>query len=53
MSTESIHVGAFIVCTYPDKPMVNAIIKNTKFLYQNDSNHQFGGVLKGVPFPTK
>ena len=29
MSTEN--KGAFIVCTNPDKPVVNAIIKNTKF----------------------
>ena len=36
MLTENI--GAFIVCTNPDKPVVNAIIKNTKLLYQNNSN---------------
>ena len=36
MSTES--VGTLIVGTNPDKPKVNAIIKNTKFLYQNDLN---------------
>ena len=36
MLTENI--GAFTVCTNPDKPVVNAIIKNTKLLYQNESN---------------
>ena len=31
-------VKPFIVCTNPDKPKVNAIIKYTQLLYQNDLN---------------
>ena len=32
------YLGDSIVCRNPDKPVVNAVIKNTKLLYQNDSN---------------
>ena len=32
------YLGDSVVCRNPDKPVVNAIIKNTKLLYQNDSN---------------
>ena len=43
-----------VACTNPDKPVANAIIKyRPKLLYQMIKTHRFGGVLKGVSFPTK